>query len=81
MELKKNKKNKKNPAATQSLSMAEGKTASSSTMEIFWIHGYLVRSSTDGDCALSPAIRAAAPELQREHNPGAGAMHVLYCHI
>lgn len=40
-----------------------------------------VRRSTDGYCALSPAIRAAAPELQREHNPGAGALHVLYCHI
>lgn len=40
-----------------------------------------VRRSTDGYCALSPAIRAAAPELQREHNPGAGAVHVLYCHI
>lgn len=35
-------KKKKYPAATQSLSMAEGKTASSSGMEMFWIPGYLV---------------------------------------
>lgn len=86
MELK-FKKKKKNPAATQSLSTAEGKKMlyhqpwKFSESLVISSGQSRVRRSTDGYCALSPAIRAAAPELQHEHNPGAGAVNVLYCHI